>query len=70
MFSFGFGAFIFLTVSVLSITVALYYSNKVDTTAKVRMHEIDLERDKLSTERAKIRFEEGKLKAKGEFVEE
>jgi hypothetical protein len=69
MFSFGFGAFIFLTTAVVTVAVTIYRCNKEDNALKIRLREIELEMNKQATERAKIDLEKGKLKASGGFTE-
>ena len=53
MFTAGFGFFLFCTLTVAMITCSVYYSNKTDKAAGVRIREIELEEKRLEVEKAK-----------------
>ena len=53
MFTVGFGFFLFCALTVIMITTSIYYCNKTDKAASVRIREIELEEKRLEVEKAK-----------------
>ena len=54
MFSVGFGFFLFATISVVSVCLTIYHTNKAEKAAEIRKEELEVEMERLHLERAKI----------------
>jgi hypothetical protein len=57
MFSVGFGFFLFFTITVALVSSSVYYTNKTDKAAQIRIREIELEEKRIKLEEKKCELE-------------